>query len=115
MITKTKTNKLSGLLRHAEGNIYIDFAQFIKEVRKHKFKSKEEYQKNRENYWPSAPHSIYKDKGWKSWCDFLGKEEQFKQWPEFKALKRTIKGKFKTIKEYQKNRNKEWPSLPHKV
>jgi hypothetical protein len=93
---------------------FLSFEECRKEVRKCKFKNVLEYKKNRKQNWPLNPYKVYKNKGWKGWHDFLGKEKiSFLSFEE--CRKEVRKCKFKKILEYQKNRKQNWPSCPHET
>ena len=63
---------------------YLSFEDFQHEVRNlyHGEGGIEKWygqkQKNHNN-WPSRPHIIYKDEGWKGWSKLVGKEDQFEK------------------------------------
>ena len=51
---------------------------------------------------PSAPHDVYKGKGWIDWSDFLGKKRHSKPLP-FKGAKKIVENfNIRTKKEYYK-------------
>src|SRR5215207_10104275 len=51
---------------------------------------------------PSAPHDVYKGKGWIDWSDFLGKKRHSKPLP-FKEAKKIVKNfNIRTTREYYK-------------
>ena len=97
------------------GNEWPEFEK-LKKLVKGRFKKAREYSEYREENWPSAPDLSYQNKGWKTWCDFLGTEERYKVWPDFKTLRKEVrKLGFKSSIEYQKNRKKNWTSIPNKI
>lgn len=88
---------------------FLSFEDCKKEVAKCNIKTNEEYRKKRKPNWPSNPNVVYKE--WKNWPDFFGKQKvSFISFEE--CRKQVLKCKFKTNKEYVKNRKPNWPSTP---
>jgi len=96
---------------------FLSFEKCKEEVRKYKITSRTKYNKIRKNNWPSAPHEVYKNKGWKNWHDFLGKVVRVRvDFLSFKECRKEVrKCKIKNNIEYRKNRKNNWPSAPHEV
>lgn len=114
MITDTRT-KNQDLPDYFYLKIILDFETLRKEVIKCKFKGNKEYKRKRKKNWAGNPEVFYA-KEWKGWCHFLGKEERFKQWPDFESLrKEVIKLKLKSIEQYKEKRKKNWPYCPNRT
>ena len=84
------------------------FQELKEEVVKDKFSTAVMYKKNRKFYWPVCPNIVYK-KNCQGWEDFLG----IKKYTFQKLKKEVVKNKFKSLREYRKNRKKNWPSNPN--
>lgn len=100
----TISNKLGAKL--------LSFDECKKEVMMDGIRNIEEYRKKRKSNWPRNPDITYKNKGWKNYFDFFGKNER--NFLSFKDCKAEVqKNKITSISQYQKNRKPNWPSNPN--
>ncbi len=87
---------------------FVNFNELRKIVRQLKFKNSAEYAKNykkidHSKFIPHSPASVYKNKGWVNWADFLGtKKVQNVDYWSFEKSKKYIK-RFKLKNQYDWN------------
>ena len=111
------------------GNEFLPYEEAREFVRSLNLKNKrdwEEWSKNgmRPSNIPSTPNEIYKDKGWKSWADFLGNGNiasyniKFSSFEEAREFVRSLELKnIKEWKEYCKSgkKPKDIPNTPDEI
>ena len=103
------------------GTEYLPFEEARKYIRNLGFKNIDEYRKyskseDKHNNIPANAYSVYQDKGWKNWKDFLGTEREYLPFIEAREFVRKLKiTSIARWKEYVKSANKadNIPSSPH--
>ncbi|OGY87432.1 MAG: hypothetical protein A2233_00765 [Candidatus Kerfeldbacteria bacterium RIFOXYA2_FULL_38_24] len=91
----------------------LPFAELQEQVRAAGIQSERQYREVYKQHfgWPSSPDSFDRD-NWKSWYEFLGKEDKFLSFTELQEQVRAagIQGKGEYIKVYKQHFG--WPSSP---